>query len=790
MKRWFSIIGLIVIGLLLTMAVGGTLWFHLTVRRSLPKTSGEISLGGLNERVEIIRDLYGIPHIYAKNEPDLYFALGYAMAQDRLWQMDFYRRLGHGQLSEVLGEDLIEVDRFFRIISAAGMNKTIPKEIHPLIKSFSDGINTFIENQSNRLPFEFKLLNYRPNPWSPEDYLAILKVISWGLSNGWRTDLTAAKILDKVGEKKWREAFPLWPEDAPIIIPEETRFPSKSFPSFSKTIALLETIAGLSTPGASNSWVVSGKRSTTGKPLLANDPHLGLTNPSIWWEVHMVCPTMNVFGFALPGVPGVAIGHNLHVAWGVTNVMVDDVDFYIEKINPENPRQYWVKDHWEEMRVREETIRVKGREPIKIEILLTRHGPVINNPKESMGKTLSARWSFTEGGSPAQAAYLLAKAKNLQDVKGALKYWDLPCQNLVFADVDGNIGYWCCAMIPIRLKGEGLLPSPGWTDEYEWKGYVPFEKRPHRINPKEGFIATANNKVVSDHFPYFISHYWEPIDRITRIHQWLNSKERFSIEDFRQMQQDVYSMLASELVKKIVQVLDHRFKDEKGKKAKEIFSRWDFNMDQESVAACMFEVTYRKMIDNIFKGELGEELFLEYLKTSTFPPSALRMMIRKGSSSWFGQRTLEDIIEMSLKQMFSELKEKVGSNMNRWKWGRIHSLTFEHPLGKKKPLSWILNLGPFPVGGNHLTMNMRYYLYEKPYHTKHGVSERMIVDLSNMEKAFHVLPTGESGHIGSPHHKDQISLYLKGQYHPGWMGRREIERNGEAILILKPKLNS
>ncbi|MGZ3569290.1 MAG: penicillin acylase family protein, partial [Thermodesulfobacteriota bacterium] len=384
----------------------------------------------------------------------------------------------------------------------------------------------------------------------------------------------------------------------------------------------------------------------------------------------------NVSGFAIPGVPGIAVGHNLDVAWGVTNVMVDDVDFYVEKINPENARQYWFNDHWENMRVKEEIIRVKGRDPVKAEILLTRQGPIITDVKGGEdGKAISARWAFTEGLQPGQAAYLLAKAKNIDGVKEALKYWDLPCQNIVFADADGNIGYWCCATIPIRSKGFGILPMPGGKEEYDWKGYVPFEKRPHLINPKENFIATANNKVIGDDYPYFISHYWEPVDRITRIHQMLKAKEKLSADDFKAMQQDVYSILATELVPRMIQVLKSRFDDEEGRKAKEFLSKWDLIMDKGSVGACLFEVTFRKMMDNIFRDELGEGLFHEYLKTSTFPPSALRMMIRKGSSPWFGKKSLEDILAMSMKQMFSELREVMGSDMNQWTWGKIHSLT-------------------------------------------------------------------------------------------------------------------
>ena len=787
MKKWISIIGMILLGLILVVAVGGYVWFEWTTRKSLPQTSGEIALAGLKEDVEIVRDTYGVPHIYAKNEPDLYFALGYAMAQDRLWQMEFLRRVGHGQLSEILGEELLKVDRFFRTIAAAGVNRKIPDDLAFLPKFFADGVNAYLKTHPDRLPLEFKLLGYKPGPWIAEDYIAILKVVNWGLSNGWKVDLTAARMLKKVGIEKWKGAFPLRLDHAPLIIPEESKGLSELLAPFLKTVSSAERLTGFLTPAASNSWVVSGKKSVTGKPILANDPHLGLTNPTFWWEAHMVCPTMNVSGFAIPGVPGIAIGHNLDVAWGVTNVMVDDVDFYFEKINPENPRQYWFKDHWENMKVREETIRVKGREPVKVEVLLTRHGPIVSDGKGSNENSISVRWAFTEGLQPAQAAYLLAKAKNIQEVKEALKYWELPCQNLVFADVDGNIGYWCCATIPIRSKGFGILPMPGWAEEYEWKGYVPFEERPHLINPKENFIATANNKVIGDNYPHFISHYWEPVDRITRIHQLLKAKERLSVDDFKAMQQDVYSVLASEMVPKMIQVLESRFTEKEGQKAKEFLSKWDFIMDKDSVSACLFEVTFRKMMDNIFRDELGEGLFYEYLRTSTFPPSALRMMIRKGSSLWFGKKSSEDIIAMSMKQMFSELREVMGSDMNKWTWGNIHSLTFEHVLGKKRFLAWLFNLGPFQVGGSHLTVNMRYYPYEAPYRAKHGVSGRMIVDLSNTGGSLHVLPTGESGNLKSPHHKDQIDLYLRGRYHTAWNDRREVEKNSEATLILKPK---
>ncbi|MBW2056346.1 MAG: penicillin acylase family protein [Deltaproteobacteria bacterium] len=793
MRKWLLIVAVIVTVAIVAAAGLGYLWFRHALGKSLPEVSGEITLPGLRQGVEIIRDDYGVPHIYAGNEPDLYFALGYAMAQDRLWQMEFYRRLGEGRLAEVLGRELVKVDRYVRTLSAAGANREIPEELAFVFESFAEGVNAYIDTHRDRLPFEFRLLRYSPEPWKADDYLSIMKVVNWGLSSGWRVDLTAARILEKVGEERLRDAFPVWPGDAPFVVPSETKALSGFSSHGSEAARLVEGLMGFPIGAASNNWVVSGKKSVTGRPILANDPHLELTNPSLFWEVHLVCPGIDVSGVAIPGTPGVSLGHNRHVAWGITNVMVDDVDFYIEKINPRDPRQYWYKDHWEKMRVVKETIRVRGGKPVEMEILLTRHGPIIQDLRGGpAGRAISARWSFPELPQPAEATYLLAKAGNVAEVQEALSLWTTPGQNFVFADTGGNIGYWCCAAIPIRSKGDGLLPVPGWTGEYEWKGYVPFEEKPHLINPETGFIATANNRVAGKDYPYFISRYWEPADRVTRIHQMLTTKGKLSVEDFKRMQQDVYCLSASEMVPKMVEVLERRLTGREARRARDILSRWDFRMTKESVGACLFEVTYRKMMENTFKDELGDALFRDYLETASFPPRAMRKMFEKGSSAWFDdvgtpeKETMEDILARSLAQTLSELKGSLGSDMDRWTWGRIHRLTFEHVLGKKKPLNWIFNLGPFPLGGNNLTVNVSRYPYANPYAPNVGPSVRMIVDLSGLDRSLRVLPTGESGHLGSKHYKDQLGLYLGGGYHPDWTGRKAVEEHSRAVLVLKP----
>ena len=794
MKKWIIRIGVILMVLILISIGLVYAWFQYSVRKSLPQISGQVLVSGITEDVEILRDTYGIPHIYARNEPDLYFALGYAMAQDRFWQMEFQRRLGQGRLAEIFGEELLEVDRYFRLMTAGWTHQLPSDEFDFILNSFANGVNAYLATHSDRLPIEFKILRYTPEPWVPDDYIAISRVVNWGLSQGWRVDVTAGKILDKVGETKFKEAFPVWPAGSPLIVPEGAQISATLSDALVKSFSRIEKQVNLPALGASNSWVVAGSRSTSGKPILANDPHLMLTNPSVWWEAHLVCPTINVSGFTMAGAPGIALGHNRHVAWGVTNVMVDDVDFFIEKINPDSPRQYLHKGRWEDMQVIEETIRIKGKEPVTIDIGLTRHGPILVEDKAGPEPTaVAVKWAFTDGLQSAKALYLLAKATNTHEVALALKYWELPGQNFVFADTGGNIGYWTCATIPIRSKGDGLLPVVGWSGEYDWQGYVPFENRPHLINPAQGYIASANNKVAADNYPHFISHYWEPVDRITRIHQLLNTSQKLSVADVKRMQQDLFSELASELTPLIVQAIEKESAGADVKKVRQILSEWDFRMGKDSVAACLFETTFMRMLENIYKDELGAELYQLYLKTSVFPPRAMRQLVRKGASTWFDDvntsdtETMQDIIVRSVKQTIGQLKDEFGDDMTHWRWGDRHTLTFEHPLGKKKPLDRIFNIGPFPVGGSRQTVNMKLYSYEKPYNAILGASYRMIVDFSNMGVAHHVLPTGESGQLGSPHYKDQIDLYLNGQYRPARLERSDVEKNAKGTLLLKPK---
>ena len=772
-------------------------WYQKTIRVSQPQLNGYITADGLLDPVKIIRDTHGVPHIYARNEPDLFFGFGYAMAQDRLWQMDLFRRIGSGRLSEILGTEAVEIDIYFRTLTAGQSQQSLPRDLGFMIESFAAGINAYIGNLDGRLPLEYKILRIRPEPWQPEDYFSVFTLINWGLSIGWKVDMTAAEVLRKVDENLFREAFPTTAElGIPILSHIKQSLPHQ----FSTSRVMIETVSRLTgiAPGpASNNWVIAGNRTQSGKPLLANDTHMALTNPSLWWEVHLVCPTIDATGFAIPGLPGLPVGRNRNVAWGVTNIMVDDVDFYIEQLNPTNRYQYRYGDRWQDIDSHIETFSVKGAESIEIEVLRTHHGPIIAS-HESDGnfpedKAVTARWAVLEVEVPARASYLLLKAGRVADVVGALEHWHAPGQNFVFADTSGNIGYWCSAAIPIRKKGNGLLPMPGWTPTSEWAGFIAFGDLPHIIDPPEGYIASANNPVAEEVYPHTIGTYWEPIDRISRIRDRINAKPKLSVDDMMSMQNDIFSPLAVELTAAILTVLKNKPKENDEIKMMEILKKWDFQMSAGSSAASIVETTYLKLLENIFQDELGEELYRRYIGLTIFAPRALRQILRAKHSGWLDniqtpeKETLTDIIEKSINQAFKQLRKQFGPDIEKWTWGHMHTLTFHHILGERKPLNRIFELGPYPSAGSHLTVNKKQYDYTAPFAVKEGVSQRMIVDLSVPETAYHILPTGQSGLIGNSHYDDQVALYLEGRYRYSWLNRSDIIRHLESELVLAPR---
>lgn len=773
------------------------------VTESLPQTSGELSLSILDAPVHVYRDDFGVPHIFAENESDLFKASGFVTAQDRLWQMDYNRRIANGELAEILGKDLIETDRFLRLWGFSRIAKrnvdSLSEASRRVLQAYADGVNTYIAAHKDELPPEFALLDYTPGEWKIEDSLAYTRLIAWKLSMSWHVDLVLYRLVRKLGERKAREVFPDFPEGAPHIIPKAAPpFWTETRAFIDSGVALQERLGSHGARLGSNAWVVSGGKSECGKPLLANDPHLTLTTPSIWYELHLSGGGFDVAGVSFPGVPGVVIGHSRDMAWGMTNGMVDDADFYIEKVNPENKNQYLAGSTWRDFDLITEVIAVKDAPADTLRIRKSRNGIVVS-PFHDMTKTQSEvvalRWVGQQASDEMRTFLQMGRARNAAEFVEALRHFKVPVQNFVFASREGDIGYYLGGAIPIRQNATGILPHQGWRETGQWLGEVAFEKQPHLLNPPEGFIATANNKIVDDRYPYYISNLWEPPSRVTRIRELLSAKQQMRLDDFKEMQNDVTSVHARQTLPIVLAELEARLQtdsDEELQKLYDLIKGWDGVEDEHSVAAAIFHAFFTKLVENVFRDEMGEELFQSYTRLANVPNRVLAALLRQSDSEWWDDvrteqaESMQDIIVKSLLDGAALLKAIAGETVSDWAWGQIHTQVMAHPLGKRRPLDTLLNIGPLARGGSTMTINNAEYRYADPFHAVLGPSTRQLVDLCSPETAWSVLPTGQSGQRVSEHYSDQTDLWLNGQYHPMVMDREKLNETAPEHLILKP----
>ena len=797
-KIFIGIAGMILLIAILALFLGVRL-----VKKSLPQINGTRVVKGIKFPVKVYRDSYSVPHIFAQNEADLFFAMGYVVSQDRLWQMDLNRRAATGTLSQIFGNRTLEIDKLIRTIGipkvANELAQTISQESKLMLTAYAAGVNAFLTQHQDRLPNEFILLQYQPQPWKIEHSLAYQRLLAWSLEMAWRVDPVFGELIHRAGAKKTAEILPDYPPDAPTIINSQYVQLHQLQDKLNKITYELSNLMGFSGPGlGSNSWVVSGSRSVTGQPILANDPHLVLQSPSIWYEVHLKAPGIDCYGVALPGIPGIVIGHNQSIAWGLTNVMADGCDFFVEKMNPKNQDQYLYQGKWHETITIAEQIDIKDQPAVNLITRFTRQGPIISDLHPAFrnsSKLISMKWNGHLISDEALASYQIIKANNWDEFRDGLQYFSVPAQNYIYADTAGNIGYYCAGSIPIRRHGNGLIPQPAWNKNFEWNTIIPFKQLPHLLNPPDGIIITANNKVVDDKYPYFITTYWEPPYRAQRIRELLSKKNKFNLDDFKTIQSDQYSAHAQFLMPIILEVLP-KFKQ--NTKSKTYFCRalqtWDYDLDAEAVAATIFEVFLTRLFKNIFLDELGDSLFNNFVELPNIPIRITDNLLTKGTSEWFDnihtpgiKETMTDILLISLEETFNYLETNFGETVHHWRWGKIHSLTLEHPLGTKKPLDLLCNIGSFPFGGSCTSVNnASYSLNKNDFRTVVGSSMRQIVDLSNMHNSSIVITTGQSGHPLSKHFKDQTSLWLNGEYHKAITDSLEIIDSDCDLLILKP----
>jgi len=790
---------------------GGT--YSLLTRRSLAQKSGRIHLQGLHEPVEVITDRYGVPHIYAQNEDDLYFAQGYVHAQERLWQMELNRRIASGRLSEVFGAMTLELDRFCRRV---GMHRAAAADIEHLaehdrhiLEAYALGVNSFIQHNGRKLPIEFTLLHLQPEPWKPADTLQWGKLQAWSLGGNWETELVRARLVAKLGAERAAMLEAGYDPGHPLIIPPGAAYQGINL-GLLEQYEQIKTLSGFSALGGSNNWAVDGSMTLSGAPMLCNDPHLGQAIPSIWFECHLVAGDIDVVGASFAGSPGIIIGHNQHIAWGVTNAVSDVQDLYIEKFNPENPHQYEYMGSWEDAQIIREEIVVKDQPiPVVEEVRITRHGPIITHlPQVSQEQNtatelpLALRWTGLDRGKIVAAVQNINRAANWNEFRHALHDWDSPPQNFVYADTTGNIGYVMAGNIPIRAQGLALLPVPGWTGEYEWTGSIPFDELPQTFNPEQHFLVTANNRVIDDNYPYYITHEWLNGYRAQRIRDLLTNKDKLTREDMAQIQSDQYAIPATIIVPFILQI-DANTPTKRA--VNDILQTWDYVLEPDSIGASIYTTFLRKLESIVLGAVIGDDetllssyqgVGLNILSTlngyaGRSKPLLIRLL-QEQDDQWFatsaisnGPRSWKVALERALDATIEELSTRLGSSILRWQYSAIHKLSYNHPLGMVKPLDSFFNRGPFPFGGDCDTVSMGNTSPQDPTTVIVVPSYRQIVDLGNLENSLSVHSPGQSGHPASKHYDDFIALWRENKYHPMLFTREAVESEAEDTLSIQ-----
>jgi penicillin amidase len=778
---------------------------HLVVK-SFPVTDGAVTLTGLHAPVDVFRDDYGVPHIRARDEHDLMVAAGYVHAQDRLWQMDILRRAGEGRLSEVLGRDAVDFDKLFRTMDLKTVAARMAEQLHPesraALEDYAQGVNAFIAAHENAYPIEFDMLNYHPEPWTVQHSLLVVRLVAWELNLSWWTDPTYGEIAQRVSPEKLSEIIPSFPDSVPPTVPSallKRNFAAlRGFLEAGRSYREYFNLGVLGT--GSNAWVVSGEKSMSGKPILANDPHLPMPQPSRWYEMHLSAPGWDVAGVSVAGIPFIVIGHNRRIAWGTTNAMLDDADFFIEKADSLNPKRYLFQKSSVPFEEREEKIMIGSSDSLIITCRSSRHGPIVSDIHPSTrGDTLAARypvairWTGLEVSDEPYGFYRMNRAATLKDFQEGLAEITVPGQAVVYADTSGAIGYRTTGRVPIRGKGNPLLPFPGWTGESEWKGFVPPDQMPAMVNPPEGFIACSNQRIADKGFPYYLSTLWEPPSRIVRVREMLTSTEKFTAEDFKAFQQDVYSVYAREITHTLFDACDSsRLPIREVQDALHYLRNWDYRMRPSDIASTIFNVYFTRLVHNIYADEMGEDLLSNFEFFGAIPYRVTAQLLASDSSAWFDdvttpvRETRDDIIRKSLQEAVQELTAIQGPEMKIWQWGSLHTVTFQHPFGVRHPLDRVFNVGPFPSGGGGTTVSKTEFNFHTPYAVTVGPSMRQVIDLANPLEASMVLTTGESGQPLYRHYDDQTSLWLNGGYHRVTMDWNEITGQHFEHLELRP----
>ncbi|MBK6769124.1 MAG: penicillin acylase family protein [Ardenticatenales bacterium] len=795
-------------------AAGASLWF----RRSLPQTSGMLQVAGLDGAVEIVRDAWGVPHIYATTDHDAHLALGYVHAQDRLWQMEWQRRIGAGRLSEVVGIEAVATDKFLRTLGVRRAAEAVMAELSPdalgALEAYAAGVNALLA-ENRALPPEFIALGVEPEPWTVPDSLVWMKMMSWNLAGNYDLELLRTRLIQAVGVEGANALMPGAPPGPDAVGAARSVGASRIDALLTLNRAIDGRVGQRGPDIGSNGWVVAGKHTATGEPILANDPHLGAQIPSQWYLAEMNGDRLHVTGATLPGLPLVVIGRNARVAWGLTNLGADVQDLYVERVKPDDRNSVAVNDGWAPMTVVDAPIRVKDRpDPVPWTARSTRHGPVLSDVIDERAAAdvtggedtvLALRWTALDPGDTTVDAFLaLNHAANWDDFTSAMRRVVSPCQNVLYADVDGHIGHIAPCRIPIRAAGDGTLPVPGWNDSHAWTADIPFDELPQTKDPERGYIVTANQRIVPDDYPHWITRNWaQPYraQRITSLLQGLldsaapnrgapDSAAQLKAIDMIPIQGDQTSLYVQAILPRL-RAIDPAGDERRGA-ALDMLAKWDGRLDQNSAAAALVEAWLHHLGRLILLDDLPGPLLNDYLPNDNLQQQPRRFLadaLAADDSPWCddtrtaANETCDDLARRALDGAIGDLDERLGGRMSAWRWGRVHQARYLHqPFGEVTLLRRIFNRR-IANGGDAFTVNAAPSNPAEPYQQEKAPGYRQIVTLREEDVGRFSIATGQSGHPLSGHYADRLRPHRDVEYVPMTIGRGNVSGN---VLRLEP----
>jgi penicillin amidase len=768
----------VLIGLCI-LAIGASIFYQVFFRLPHPDYSGTIKIKGLTSDVEVRFDEYGVPHILAENDKDLFLAQGYLTARERMFQMDLNRRAGRGELSVLLGEATVNADKFLKTVGfyryARAEYQKLPQQYKDIVIAYTEGVNAYVGSLKH-LPREYVLLRTAPEPWVPEDTMVCGILIAYNLTRSKKTDLLLYRIGQAAGEQILDAIIPSFPHFAPTVSQHQKQGDIKAFANIFNGLDV-ENFPGNGTqldepfyPGeiaASNWMIFSGARTTTGKPIFSGSPDLEPKLPALFYLIHLKSNTLDVMGGSLPGTPGInVLGFNGKIAWSTVDGRVDELDYFIEKINPQNPNQYLTENGYKDFEVVEEELKIKTKSGImseKLAVKISRHGPIISDVLPAAPPNTAMMWVGMKPTGILEGFTELNRASNFQEFRKALSHIKTPTLNIGYADSEGNIGYQYIASPPIRKAGNGVLPVPGWTGEYDWTGHVPFEDLPYELNPEKGYLGSFNNEAQKK--DYHMTNYYM-FERAMRFEEISKDFKKLTLEQVRNLQLDTVSVIARRWVPLIRKACgDNRDLAA----ALKLFDDWDYSINIKRAAATFFNAFYFNMMHNTLADEIGGDLWDEQLSQSYIiyiPDQVLTRIIEQNRHILFDdgktkdvKETRDDIIKKSVKESMAELSSRLGNDPQDWAWEKVHRMTFKHPLGRKLGF---FNLKPIPTNGDGFTINAGMWDHEDPYEMESGGVIRMVVDFSDVENSTIISPPGQSGHFKNPHYDDLAEMWGQG----------------------------